>query len=994
MGFVKRGVLIAPLVILGIGLLQAQTELEVRYLDDIEVPDGSAIYGFAQDQHGFLWMGGWFGLGKARRGNEVVISKAAQGSISDLKLIGTSVFALNPRDGFGYLIEGDGRERKVPFGFNNTSRHLVLHPDSSKHVAFLYSSGRLWSISDKGVTTEVYDSIRFCWALEQFDQSRLGLATKGGLLSFDPATLELKPLLEGWVSVDSVRGFAHGRGKSFVVCSRSVHEVKNDQIVNSWWVPLHKTDELVDAKVDRKGRVWVSGERRGLYYIQGDSLTDAVEELRLAPTTRITSMFLPKGPNIWFGIHGGKTMIIEDSKFQIVNELDGLHNEVVVHMAFGRSNDLWIGTGGGVFYLKDKRLRWLDVLGSKMELKSVADYDFKSPQPMIGYLDYSRETGSGLLATMFSHGKEAATDFLFGKVMGEDLLMTNGSVSSWKGKNQIEVYDYGNMFDVTLDFTKETVVESKKKPINRREFAPDGAGRVWHANSSGVLEGYQLKDEFYPLSSDSFNQSVVKILTYPLKMIKLSAKGEPLFLTSKGIAFCEEGMWTSVEFSSIADSLTVDDLAKDSSDRIWMSGHKGLFSYNKTTGKIRQHFLSKFSTKYITNLLFDPVSNRLFMGGRNGLAIANTDEIYAHKPPTTTVVIDEIESINDTSYLYPEELDLTSNQNNLKLKYDSPHFGEVDELEYEYSQISAVGPWSATQKKQLELLSMSYGEHNIYVRARIDEGPWSTPAHVKFTIATPFWQRHDVQLSIAAILVFLVIFFAVIRLKVVRKRDLKEREMLLQVKDLEQQALGAMMNPHFVYNSLASIQGYFTRTNNLAASEHVAELGQLIRMNMNAASESFVGLAEELERLKLYLKLEKVRMAAPFSYHIALDPAIQVAITEIPSMVIQPFLENAIIHGIRPLENQKGHIDISLVQTSKGVITVNIKDNGIGLSMARQNSSSHHKSKGIQITEDRLKLLLNNQEQVIELKDRLDVQGNICGTEVTLTIPIKTKEFS
>ncbi len=200
---------------------------------------------------------------------------------------------------------------------------------------------------------------------------------------------------------------------------------------------------------------------------------------------------------------------------------------------------------------------------------------------------------------------------------------------------------------------------------------------------------------------------------------------------------------------------------------------------------------------------------------------------------------------------------------------------------------------------------------------------------------------------IAIVILFLLLVF--IMILVIHQKRIKTK--LIQT-ELEQKALRTQMNPHFIFNALNSIQRMYIEGNIDAANDFMADFAQLMRKVLKNSSNSKISVHEELETLRLYMDLEKLRCKNQFSYTISVDENIPTYNAQLPPLVIQPFVENAIWHGVVPLIDRKGEINIALVQESEGVIRITISDNGVGFN--NDDTSDKHASKGMKITEQRI----------------------------------------
>jgi hypothetical protein len=207
-----------------------------------------------------------------------------------------------------------------------------------------------------------------------------------------------------------------------------------------------------------------------------------------------------------------------------------------------------------------------------------------------------------------------------------------------------------------------------------------------------------------------------------------------------------------------------------------------------------------------------------------------------------------------------------------------------------------------------------------------------------------------------------------------------------QIIHLERAALQAQMNPHFIFNSLNSIQNFIARNDQIKAMDYLSNFAKLIRRILNASGEKTITLEEELTMLQGYLKLEKLRFKDKFDYKFELAENVNTSEVKIPPLLIQPFIENAVIHGMKN-KSGSGHINVGF-SIQFPYLKVIIEDNGVGIKNAVRSS---HRSHGMSITQKRLSHLnKSNKDFSIEIKDRNSIDGESAGTVVTLLINIKS----
>jgi tetratricopeptide (TPR) repeat protein len=262
--------------------------------------------------------------------------------------------------------------------------------------------------------------------------------------------------------------------------------------------------------------------------------------------------------------------------------------------------------------------------------------------------------------------------------------------------------------------------------------------------------------------------------------------------------------------------------------------------------------------------------------------------------------------------------------------------------------------------------------------------------------------------GIAVLLLLGVIYFRFVRLKrrneeYRRKRAENELEiqrlegerakaaLLQRAKELEVQALRSQMNPHFVFNCLNAINRFILSHEAEAASDYLTKFSRLMRMIMNHSRHSMVTLAEETEMLRLYLDMERLRFKDAFDYSIEAGADVDAGELLIPPLLLQPFVENAVWHGLMHKE-ERGWLSITM-EVHEEVLTCIIRDNGIGrrkAALLKSKSVEKHKSMGLQITAERMALLTGTdaKKPFFTIEDLYDEYGNAAGTQVTLTIRV------
>ena len=216
-------------------------------------------------------------------------------------------------------------------------------------------------------------------------------------------------------------------------------------------------------------------------------------------------------------------------------------------------------------------------------------------------------------------------------------------------------------------------------------------------------------------------------------------------------------------------------------------------------------------------------------------------------------------------------------------------------------------------------------------------------------------------------------------------------ELQQQKTELEMQALRAQMNPHFIFNSLNSINRFILQNNKAQASEYLTKFSKLVRLILQNSQASLITLESELESLELYLDLEALRFEQHFDYKISVPRDLDIDVLKVPPLIIQPYAENAIWHGLMHKE-EKGHLDIEVSQQNDQ-LSFKITDDGIGRKQAaalKSRSATKHKSVGLKITAERIAMTQNEKGNgsPVTINDLVNPDGNAAGTEVIIKIPV------
>lgn len=342
-----------------------------------------------------------------------------------------------------------------------------------------------------------------------------------------------------------------------------------------------------------------------------------------------------------------------------------------------------------------------------------------------------------------------------------------------------------------------------------------------------------------------------------------------------------------------------------------------------------------------------------------------------------------------------KEIELKHDQNLLEFSYSLIEFWNKQGVNIEWKLDGLNMDWVELSQEQQDKFRTKYipplepGKYVFRLRARVGNENWrKEEAALSIVVDPPFWQARWFWITIIGSVIAIGLFFY-IRYVVTKKQ--KEKEKAIHEKELvelEAKALRAQMNPHFVFNSLNSIKSLINKNENETAASYLTTFSKLIRSLFQNSDRREVSLKEELETCRLYTQLEKMRFGDKLEFFFDIDESIDLKDFKVPALIIQPFIENAIWHGLMPKETG-GEVTIS-VKRSNGAIQCIIDDNGVGREQSEKfkpQFEAPHQSKGIGLTQSRLELdkLLNEREDAIYIIDKEDENGKPEGTKVIIT---------
>ncbi len=377
--------------------------------------------------------------------------------------------------------------------------------------------------------------------------------------------------------------------------------------------------------------------------------------------------------------------------------------------------------------------------------------------------------------------------------------------------------------------------------------------------------------------------------------------------------------------------------------------------------------------------------------------ICNFDTSFINKKNTPIPVFIEALIINDSIFTVSEDLVLDYNQNNFFINYNGISFKKEKEKNfYRYRLKTEVNEpnWFYTNEKSIRYTDLPPDVYNFEVAAQNKSGDWSkNPATFSFEIKPHFSDTLWFRILLILMILSLLIGFAYSRIRAVQVREIERGKL----REAELAALRNQMNPHFIFNGFSAIQNFIFKKDTDKANHYLAKFSRLMRKSLQYSRLDYITLEEELDFIKNYVDLESMRFEDKFIFNLDVDETLDLDYLTIPSLLLQPVLENAIKHAFKDIE-YKGILEVIVRGKDDDRLEIFIKDNGPGIlnkTIKRKNKEPGHKSLGLEIIKNRINLLKETKSKIItsvNFRNRSEVNPEDTGLEVHFILPIKYKE--
>jgi len=766
-----------------------------------------------------------------------------------------------------------------------------------------------------------------------------------GLLRLENDTVA--PLLaEKWRTKNITAGTLGSNGDLLLGIDNGVYRVRDNQCSFLFKLPNSKRIKILYE--DSRGWLWCATEEKELVVFRNGQLTD-VYQLIGTNSIIINDIEEDIENNIWLATYGNGVYQIKIGSGYKTHQLDSLGPTEFIKSLYKKKDGSILAGGVGHLY-QYKQGVWsnfrLDALEPAEFVHSIAESD--KGELFIGtnrstYVIHEQDTCKLI--------KEAS--FLLESA--PDGTMWSGRFKGLKGLKKI----------VNCQLESTEILNNYNCRISA--LVHDKNNDLWIASDSGIFFSHDQQLIRYSKENGLPSNKVNDLL--------LDKNGHVWAATTKGVCQYDGQKWTHFSLDDHFSKPICRTLIVDDHGGMWVATSVGLFYFDAN----KEFTLFPGLKEDLISMTVDD-RGHLWLGTNHSIV-----EFFGPMPlPPNSPPKPQITAIQtqDSLHVMSAEVELPYSNNRLIVHYTAVAFNNSEDLRFHYKWADE-STWQTTKLRSLEFHALPPGEHQLLIgSSQYPNTNISEPVQFLFSVETPFWQAWWFVILIGALGLGIIYLVVHLRVTNIRKKEQEKQATQHQLTTLKHQALNAMMNPHFITNALISIENFIGIKTKEEIRQYIGDFSNLIRLNLIYANQTYIGLEEELVRLETYLSLEQLRFQHQFDYAIEVSPQLDKALIEVPNMVIQPFVENAIKHGLLPLKGA-GKVTISFAALPDDCLAVTITDSGVGITASALNKPKKY-SFGIQLTLERLRLA--GQSIPVKIQNGQNVSPPFQGTQVVLTL--------
>ncbi|MBO9733015.1 MAG: histidine kinase [Chitinophaga sp.] len=543
------------------------------------------------------------------------------------------------------------------------------------------------------------------------------------------------------------------------------------------------------------------------------------------------------------------------------------------------------------------------------------------------------------------------------------------------------------------------LTDALKRPVSVMDIIPEGDSTLWLGTSSAGLIKFNTQTRKISLR-ESFAWNNTHVYNNITSLLRYN--------DSTLLAGTDHGLWIYNTRKHTYKPLLINNklfdqwvlsMEKGAKGEIWFTTQYGFYRYFPEEYRVETFIQGDDiidNSRKVRRRIVRLTNGELVVGASDHFVVFDPESLRVAPPPPDVTIINlkALDSIVLVQAALRDSTPIVLNykQNFISIEFKSLQYHQ-ERIRYYYQLEGVDENWVLNDNILVaKYTNLPPGNYVFKVRAVNTAGTFSENiSRLKIYIKPAFWQTSWFRLLCLLLAASLVYLYFRLRISSIRK-EAKQREAIQQqIAQLEMKALRAQMNPHFIFNALNSIQTFMMKSETEQALSYLSRFAKLIRNVLDNSQLNNITIAQEVSVLENYMELEKLRFTDEFEYEIIVDPSLDPHMVEVPTMIIQPFVENAIWHGLLH-EKGKGKVTIIFNKVDNR-IRCTIEDNGIGreksAAMKRVNKP-RHQSRGLQITRDRLSLYNSrfNVDASFDIEDLTDEEGKAMGTRVNLWLPL------
>ncbi|MBP6090530.1 MAG: histidine kinase [Crocinitomicaceae bacterium] len=729
--------------------------------------------------------------------------------------------------------------------------------------------------------------------------------------------------------------------------------------------------------------LWVAANN-GIYKLKNGRLKFSLNKENGLQSESIRTLYKDHAGKIWIGTEGKGIIQFIGEKMVHYNHTNGLTSDLILSINKDKKQQYWIGTlENGVDILSKNNIQHAyNFENSNTVWTSLLDVDQKN---WFG-------TNFGLIAVTKS-GKQQSYFKENGLQSDKISVLYSKGFNTFfvGGFNGVSLYENGKF--TQLNCKEKVTVRSICKFSNNYFCATDKG--IFVIKDNALIRWNKWNNTCYSLCVDAQNRMWIG--------------------TENGLFYIVKNQLKRFNFSKTPASNFIN-FINLANHQLYIGTNNGVFvisAMDQQKMLVKNYGIAEGIVDLETNMNASFVDKKgmLWFGTPSGLVSLKLEKINKNKErpqlSLKSILINYQTNLfnnfssNFTSTTNPISLNLAYNKNNITFEIDGISLTNYSKLNYQFYLEGQDESWSPlTPNSTITYSGLSAGEYVFNARTIDQNGNKSNVIAIPITIQQAFYKTYWFITLILIAIGFAI--FKLVKLRLEREREKNENERLVykaKLNSLEQKSLNASMNRHFIFNSLNSIQYFINTQDRKSANQFLTNFAQLIRKNLDSSEEgNMVTLSQEIERINLYLSLEQMRFNKRFVYEINCPEEIDQEIIIIPAMMLQPFIENSIIHGILPNEEKEGKITVQFSIEQPSTLVIQIDDNGVGIEHSMNSKVKYdgdHKSQGMEITSKRIDLLKKISSNKFDLIGPVQLENEnrlINGTRVTLKFYIEHLE--